>query len=150
MLPARPSTIYSYIRFLRGEGKVGVRSLPQYLAAISMVHQVSGFLEFSVFDRVTCLLTRSWRRQCPEPVNSHAPVPATLMIKILDVGLHTEELFLLRAAVSATVDYIFFNRAQSGHLILLNDLRVADGALIFRERLTNLKPNTNPSIRLRT
>ena len=93
-LPARPSTIYRYIRFLRGEGKVGVRSLPQYLAAISMVHQVSGYLHFSAFDRVTRLLTRAWRRHDPEPANAHAPVPASLMIKILEVGLHTDDLFL--------------------------------------------------------
>ena len=149
-LPTRPSTVYRYIRFLRAEGKVGVRSLPQYLAAISMVHQVSGCLHFSAFDRVTKLLTRSWRRQCPEPAASHAPAPASLMIKILDVGLHTEDLFLLRAAVSATVDYIFFNRAQSGHLIFLDDLRVADGAVIFRERRTKLKPDSDPAVRLRT
>ena len=37
--PAHRSTIYRYIRFLREEGSIAVTSLPQYLAAISMVHQ---------------------------------------------------------------------------------------------------------------
>ena len=60
-MPAHPSTIYRYIRFLRDEGRVRVRSLPQYLAAISMAHHVGGFLGFSTFDKVTQLLTRSWR-----------------------------------------------------------------------------------------
>ena len=56
-LPARPSSIYRYIRFLREEGRVGVWSLPQYLAAISMVHQSMGHLQFSAFDQVTRRLT---------------------------------------------------------------------------------------------
>ena len=72
------------------------------------------------------------------------------MIKILDVGLHTEDLFLLRVAVSVMVDYIFFNRAQSGHLTWLNDLRVTDRAVIFRECLIKLKPDTYPSVCLHT
>ena len=148
-LPARPVTVYRYLRFLREEGRVGVRSLPQYLAAISMVHHSMGHLQFSAFDAVTRRLTQAWRRHEPEPVHSHAPVPSQLMLQVLDFGLTTEDPLLLRAALSAFVDFIFFNRAQSGHLIALEDLRVENGTLIFKERRTKLKPNSDPKIRYR-
>jgi hypothetical protein len=149
-MPAHPSTVYRYIRFLRTEGRVGVRSLPQYLAAISMAHQVAGHLHFSAFDRVTRLLTRAWRRQCPEQATSHAPVPTKLMLHLLALGLDTDDLWTLRATVSAYVDFIFFNRAQSGHFILVEDLKVADGVVAFVERKTKLKAATDPAVRLRS
>ena len=66
---------------------MGVYSLPQYLVAISMPHHVAGYLDFLAFDKVIRLLTRAWRRRCPEPANSHAPVPAGLMRRLLEVGL---------------------------------------------------------------
>ena len=121
-MPAHPSTIYKYIRFLRNEGRIGVRSLPQYLATISMAHHVAGFLGFSAFDKVTCLLTRAWRHQCLAPANSHSPVPADFMIRALALGLETDDAKVLRAAVSAYLDFIFFNRAQSGHFLLVEDV----------------------------
>ena len=34
-LPTRPATIYRYIRFLREEGRMGFRSLPQYLVEVA-------------------------------------------------------------------------------------------------------------------
>jgi hypothetical protein len=149
-MPAHPSTVYRYIRFLRDEGRVGVRSLPQYLAAISMAHHVAGYLDFSAFDRVTRLLTRAWRRQSPAPAASHAPVPALLMIRLLELGLETPDPRVLRAVVSAYLDYIFFNRAQSGHFILVEDVRIADGVIAFCERRTKLKPGADPQVRLRS
>ena len=149
-MPAHPSTIYRYIRFLREEGRIGVRSLPQYLAAISMAHHVAGFLGFSAFDKVTALLTRAWRRQCPAPVHSHSPVPADFMIRVLALGLETDDAKILRATVSAYLDFIFFNRAQSGHFLLVEDVRVDDGVIAFCERKTKLSATTDPEVRLRS
>ena len=63
--PAHPSSIYRYVRFLRDEGQISVHSLPQYLAAISMVHQSRGYLAFSAFDGVIRCLTLAWRQQFP-------------------------------------------------------------------------------------
>ena len=149
-LPTRPATIYRYIRFLREEGRVGVRSLPQYLAAISMVHHTAGHLHFSAFDQVTRRLAQAWRRQQPAPVHSHAPVPSELLLAILQLGLATPDPCLLRAACSAVLDFIFFNRAQSGHLLALEDLRVENDLLVFRERRTKLKPDMGPQSRVRS
>ena len=139
-MPARRASIYRYVRFLQDEGRVGVRSLPQYLAAISMVHQMSGHLSFSAFDQVTRILTRAWRRNDPAPVQHHRPVPIDVMLRILDVGLSTEDGALLRAACAAHIDFIFFNRAQSGHFILVDDVRVEDGVILFQERKSKLRP----------
>ena len=58
-LPAHRSIAYWYIRFLREEGSIAVTSLPQYLAAISMVQQSRGFLGFSVFDSATRRLAQA-------------------------------------------------------------------------------------------
>ena len=43
------------------------------------------------------------------------------MIRILALGLETDDAKILRATVSAYLDYIFFNRAQSGHFLLVED-----------------------------
>ena len=138
-LPARRATVYRYLRFLREEGRVGVRSAPQYLAAISMVHHMAGHLHFSAFDEVSRVLVRAWRRQAPAPVHHHRPVPIELIRRLLDLGLHSGDLLQVRAACSAVLDFIFLNRAQSGHFILIDDLRVADGVLVFRERRSKLR-----------
>ena len=115
-----------------------------------MAHHVGGYLGFSAFDKVTRLLTRSWRRQCPAPVHSHAPAPADLMIWVLALGLETGDATVLRAAVSAYLDYLFFNRAQSGHFLMVDDVRVADRVIAFCERKTKLSVDTDPSVRLRS
>ena len=72
------------------------------------------------------------------------------MIRILDVGLTTEDGALLRAACAAHIDYVFFNRAQSGHFILVDDIRVEDGVVLFRERKTKLRQGEAQSSRLRS
>ena len=129
---------------------MGVRSLPQYLAAISMVHQMSGHLAFSAFDQVTRILTRAWRCNDPAPVQHHRLVPINVMLRILDVGLTTADGALLRAACAAHIDYLFFNRAQSGHHILIDDVRVEDGVVLFRERKSKLRPGDAQRSRLRS
>lgn len=58
--PAHPSSIYQYVHFLHDEGHILVHSLPQYLAAILMVHQSRRYLAFSAFDGITHCLTLAW------------------------------------------------------------------------------------------
>ena len=118
---------------------MGVRSVPQYLAAVSMVHHMAGHLNFSAFDEVTRVLVWAWRRQDPAPVQHHRPVPIELILRLLDVGLSSEEVLHVRAACSVVLDFIFMNRAQSGHFILIEDYRVEDGVLMFRERRSKLR-----------
>ena len=48
------------------------------------------------------------------------------------------------------ISTLFFNRAQSGHFLLVEDVRVADGVIAFCERKTKLSATTNPEVRLRS
>ena len=148
--PAHPSTVYKYIRFLREEGRVGVRSSPQYLAAISMVHQSRGMLSFSAFDAVTRRLIEAWRKGEPSDDLQHTPVHVDTWQRILQLALSTGDPRTLRSCLSALLDFVFYNRAVSGHLILPGDLRVEDDVIIFRERATKTHRTQDPGHQLRT
>ena len=132
-VPARWATVYRYLRFLQEEGKVGVRSVPQYLAAISMVHHMAGHLDFSAFDEVTRVLVRAWRRNDPAPVQHHRPVHVDVIIRLLELGLSSADVLQVRAACLAVLGFIFMNRAQSSHMVHVGDYRVEDGILVVRE-----------------
>ena len=148
--PAHPSSIYRYVRFLRDEGQISVHSLPQYLAAISMVHQSRGYLAFSAFDGVTRRLTLAWRRAAPARPSSASPVAVAVIFRILDLGLSTSDTRTLRACTSAVLDFVFFNRAVSGHLLLLGDVTIADDVIVFRERRTKGSRGAVPGERVRS
>ena len=72
------------------------------------------------------------------------------MIRVLALGLETGDVTVLRAAVSAYLDYLFFNWAQSGHFLMVDDVRVADGVIAFYECKTKLLAATDPLVRLRS
>jgi hypothetical protein len=150
--PAARPTIYAYVRALREEpGGISVASLPQYLAAVSMVHQARGLLDWSCFDGVTRRLTGAWRRAVPVPPQHAVPLPAASFAAILECGLTTTDLRVLRQCASAALDYIFANRAESGHLIHRDDVVVFSGReLGFRQRRTKLTRARQPGIRFRT
>ena len=80
----------------------------------------------------------------------HRPVPIELILRLLDLGLHSEEVLQVRAACSAVLDFIFMNRSQSGHRVLIDDYRVEDGVLVFRERCTKLRNGEAPHTRYRS
>ena len=148
--PAQPSSIYRYVRFLRDEGQISVHSLPQYLATMLMVHQSRGYLAFSAFDGVTRRLTLAWRRAVPARPSSASPVAVAVIFWILDLGLSTSDTRTLRACTSAVLDFVFFNRAVSGHLLLLGDVTIADDVVVFRERRTKGSRGSVPGERVRS
>ena len=150
--PAAMPTVYAYVRHLREEvGGISVRSLPQYLAAISMVHQARGLLSWSCFDGVTRRLTGAWRRAVPDPAPKTVPVPAAVFAAILRCGLATDDLLVLRQCASACLDYVFMSRAESGHDVRRDDVLVFPGREIgFRERRTKLTRARQPGVRFRT
>ncbi|MCG8670784.1 MAG: hypothetical protein MI867_15345, partial [Pseudomonadales bacterium] len=137
-LPAQRATLYRYLRWLMESGAISVRSAPQYLAAISMTHQAQGYLGFSAFDGATRRILRCWQLQRPLPTTKHLPVHVSTWCEILSLGLRTADAGTLRACASATFDFVFFNRAVSGHLIALDDVVFQDTAVVFRERRTKL------------
>ena len=148
--PAHPSSIYSFIRFLREENSISPRSLPQYLAAISMTHQARGLLSFTAFDQVTRRLARAWLQQEPDRRRPIRDVPLSLICSILELGLSTDDVSTLRACCSAVIDFVFFIRAISGHCLLPSDVRVVGRQVIFVERRTKRSNVNAPALRTRT
>ena len=76
-------------------------------------------------------------------------VHAETIGNIIQLALSTPELDTLRACTSAVLDYVFFNRAISGHLILPGDIPVATDVIIFRERMTKRRHGGTPGQRIR-
>ena len=150
VFPTHPPSIYRYVRFLRDEGQISVYSLPQYLAAISMVQQSHGYLAFSAFDGVTRRLTLAWRRTVSAYPSSASPVAVAVLFRILDLGLSTSDIRTLRVCTSAVLDLVFLNRAVLGHLLLLGDVTMADDVIVFRERRTKGSQGAVPGERLRS
>ena len=109
-MPAHRSTIYRYVRFLREEGQIAASSLPQYLAAISMVHQSNGLLGFSAFDGVTRRLTQAWNNASTTKELRVIAVSAMTIYNVLQLVLKTQDIGILRACTSALLDYIFFQQ----------------------------------------
>ena len=69
---------------------------------------------------------------------------------IIQLALSTPDLATLRACTSAVLDYVFFNRAISGHLILPGDISVATDVITFRERTTKRRRGGAPGQRICT
>ena len=72
----------------------------------------------------------------PEYIRSEDNVIPDRLSRILDLGLSTSDTRTLRACTSAVLDFVFFKRAVSGHLLLLGDVTIADDVLVFREHRT--------------
>ena len=79
-------------------------------------------------------------------MHSHSLVPVDFMIRVLALGLETTDAKVLRATVSAYLDFLLFNRAQSGHFLLVDDVRVADGVITSCKCRTKLKATTDPKV----
>ena len=56
----------------------------------------------------------------------------------------------LRACTSAVLDFLFFNRAVSGHRLLLGDVTLVDDVIVFRERRTKGTRGSVPRERVRS
>ena len=111
-------------------------SLPQYLAAISMVHQDRGFLGFSALDSVTHRLAQAWRNTTPMENPRVMAVQKETVDNIIQLALSTPDLDTLRVCTLAILDYVFFNKSISGHLIFPGDITVATDGITFHQRTT--------------
>ena len=136
VFPAHPSSVCPYVRFLLEEGQISVQSLPQYLAAISAVHQSHEYLAFSTFSGFARHLTLAWRWAVPIRPSSASPVVVVVVYRIFNLGLSTSDIPTFRACTSSVLDFVFFNRPVSGPLLLVGDVSVADDVIVFREPRT--------------
>lgn len=134
------ATIYAYVRFLREEPNgISIRSLPQYLAAICIVHQARGLLGWTCFDGVMRRLVGAWGRAVPMPPVHTTPVSANVFMAILECGLATDSISTLRQCCSVCLDYVFMSRTESTFYILQEDIVIVPSeSLGFRERRSKL------------
>ena len=79
-----------------------------------------------------------------------SPVAAETWFRIVSLGLSSSDPPTIRSCLSAAVDFIFFNRAVSGHLLQPGDLRVQNSQVVFRERATKTHRTKEPGHRVRT
>ena len=108
-------------------------------------------LEWTCFDGVTRRLAGAWRRAVPMPPVAATPVSAAMFMAILECGLTTADAPTLRQCASACLDYVFMNRAESGHYIRRGDLVIVPGdSLGFRQRRSKLTRARLPGTRFRT
>ena len=125
-----------------------VRSLPQYLVAISMLRQARGMLDWTCFDGVTRRLAGAWRRAVPMPLVATTPVSVAMLMAILECGLTIEDAPTLCQCASAYLDHVFMNRMESGHYIRRGNLVIVPrdslGVHQQRSKLTQAAPPRDP------
>ncbi|GMH36249.1 hypothetical protein BSKO_04117 [Bryopsis sp. KO-2023] len=149
--PASKAAIYMYLRHLRESG-IKSSSGRTYLSAISTYHQIHGLHNFSAHDALTKRLFRAWENNTP--VDAFSPqerdVPVPVFWAILDVGITSSELKIVRAAVETCLAYVFFSRSSSHHKMLVGDLRWDQTNISFQERHFKGKTAQTQRMRQRT
>ena len=150
-IPAAPEQIYAYVLFLRAEGRVAVRSLDQYVSAISTVHRWVGIRQFNAHDTITARLRDAWRQHAPgeEYRDTIQAFPASDVFRLIHRGLQASTATTVRPFLSAVLDTIFFLRADSAHEIYNEDLYLTGHILVFRERRFKAKATKELRWRLR-
>ena len=122
-LPAHPRTVLFYIAHLSQEGLVAETSLNPYMAAINQAHEDTG-LQRPALGHFFRLARAGWRdlegaeRDADGDRVCRTPVPAEVMLDILHLGLRTSDLETLRRCACLILCYCWYNRADSGVLLL--------------------------------
>jgi len=123
-LPASARTILLYLSFLSDEGRVHEGSLNPYLAAVNQMHEDSG-LEKPGTTHFVRLARRGFAAIEAEggyrPA-ARVPVPAPVMLEILRLGLKTEDISVLRMCACVVLNFVFFNRADTGVQLCREDV----------------------------
>ena len=122
-MPASPRTVLLYIAHLSEEGLVSESSLNPYMAAINQAHEDRG-LPRPALGHYFRLARAGWRalegeeRDAQGSRSTRMPVPAEVMFDILQLGLATSDLHTLRRCACLVLCYCWYNRADSGVLLL--------------------------------
>ena len=128
-LPATERTVLMYLCHLRAEGLVHECSLNPYLAAINQAHEDLGLPRPAV-GHWTALLRRGFKDAEGEDFNEdiertiRAPVPPEAIHALLLLGLNTDDTTVLRRCACIVLCYCWFNRADSGVLLLRRDVTI--------------------------
>ena len=122
-LPAHPRTVLLYVAHLSQEGLVAETSLNPYMAAINQAHEDTNLARPALGHHFR-LARAGWRDIEGAERDEHGdrvcrtPVPADVMLSILLLGLRTDDLDTLRRCACLILCYCWYNRADSGVLLL--------------------------------
>jgi len=118
-LPATERTVILYLSHLSMEGLVRERSLNSYLAAINQAHEDVRLPRPALGQGLR--LTRAGLRDVEgeefddvAECSVRAPVPAEVIMAILELGLATPHLDILGKCACIVLNYCWYNRADTG------------------------------------
>ena len=147
-LPALPSTVVIYLGYLSEEGRVHATSLQPYLSAINAAHADCGYDKPALGHLVTQARKRFGELEGDAHPDRHLrkPIPSQVIWDILRVGLAApaDVLVTLRAAACVVVQFMFFNRGDTGHRAIWSDVCLDQYGLHLRERTKSL-PRIEPA-----
>ena len=134
-IPAATDRILAFIQFLHEEGRVSVRSAPQYVSAITTVHRWFALPDFTATTSLTNGLLAAWRLAVVDEVahDQVLPFPAASIFTLMDAAADTTNVQVLRSALVVGLDFVFFNRADSAFPITAVDLLIEGTSILFRE-----------------
>ena len=140
-LPAKPSTVVCYIAWL-SEQKIKEKSLNPYKSAINQAHSDMGYRKPAEGDQLR-LLRKGYAAlegHGVDPV-ARVPVPAAAIDEVLDLGLRTDEMPVLRACAAVVLAFAFFHRGDTGHKLLARHISVHAHGISISPRAKTLPLN---------
>jgi hypothetical protein len=134
-VPAEAARVLAFVQFLRDEGRVSVRSGPQYVSAITTVHRWFAIPDYSATTDLTKRLFAAWRLAVADHEARDQPLayPASNLVELLAAAAESPDLPVLRAALVIGLDFAFFNRADSAFPITAGDILEDGECIVFRE-----------------
>ena len=151
-MPATSSSVLLYLGWLQEEDKVHARSLQPYMSAINQAHVDFGFPPPAVGQ-----LVRLARRGFGEVEGESSalvrriPLPAAVVMQILNLGLVTPSVLVLRACACLVVQFLWFARADTGIHLRQGHVGVGAFGITLSERTKTIArhlaaPMTRPCL----
>ncbi|GMH34848.1 hypothetical protein BSKO_02709 [Bryopsis sp. KO-2023] len=135
---ATSSVIYGYVDFLQEQGRVNPRTAPQYISAVSSLHQLVGLSGYSAHDAVTARLVRQWKLAVPsaDHVDQVVALPADEVVAAAEEWVIGGPSSRLRDLLLVVVNFLFFNRGDTAVHTRMGDFWWNDNGTVlwFRER----------------
>jgi hypothetical protein len=134
-VPASQAQILAYLGWLLREETVSAGSLQGYLSAISSLHQDLGFASPTV-GKLMVDAKRGFAEleAASEEACSRRPLPCSVILQIVELGLRASSLFVVRAAACVALNAVFFCRADTGVHLREEDVQLGADAIHLREQ----------------
>lgn len=136
--PATEGDVLAYIGYLSIEGKVGPRSVRQYVTSISRYHEDGGF-ESPTKTRLVRAVMDAYGKKADaegEVGDVRAGCPAAIMREVVALGLQALDIQVVCSCAMATFAFVFQCRSVSVAHLKPSDITFRDGgveAVLFRK-----------------